>query len=163
MLSPTETMQMVSQGYSRSAEGFTYRSQAALSFWRVYSTGLRRRRWAFLTHRQTHLKNLQDVLKNGRLVASHDLGVISVPLDLIRGTESRSCDFDNQFNPLRPSVQERWINIASAIHQGESMPAVELIQAGDTYYVRDGHHRISVARAHSQAAIDAHVIRWQLD
>lgn len=155
-------MQMISQGYSRSAEGFAYRSQAALSFWRVYSTGLRRRRWAFLTRRQTRLKNLQDVLKNGRLVASRDLGVISVPIDLIRGTEGRCCDFDNQFNPLRPSVQERWINIASAIHQGESMPAVELIKAGDTYYVRDGHHRISVARAFDQAVIDARVVEWRI-
>jgi hypothetical protein len=36
--------------------------------------------------------------------------------------------------------------------------AVALIQVGDVYFVRDGHHRISVARALGQAYIDAKVI-----
>jgi hypothetical protein len=37
-----------------------------------------------------------------------------------------------------------------------------LIQVGDDYFVRDGHHRISVARAFGREQIDAEVIVWDL-
>ena len=42
------------------------------------------------------------------------------------------------------------------------MPPVALIQVGDCYFVRDGHHRISVAKALGQKAIDATVEIWQV-
>jgi hypothetical protein len=41
---------------------------------------------------------------------------------------------------------------------GEDLPAVELVHTGGIYFVRDGHHRISVAKALSEAYIDAEVI-----
>ena len=47
--------------------------------------------------------------------------------------------------------------IAAAMRRGASMPPVELIQAADGYYVRDGHHRISVARAAGQASIEGRI------
>ena len=37
------------------------------------------------------------------------------------------------------------------------MPPVELLKVGDIYFVRDGHHRVSVARALGRADIDAYV------
>jgi len=42
------------------------------------------------------------------------------------------------------------------------MPAVELIKVGEVYAVRDGHHRISVARALGEDFIDARVTAWEL-
>jgi len=39
---------------------------------------------------------------------------------------------------------------------------VELIQVGDVYFVRDGHHRISVARALGQRDVEAEVTLWQV-
>jgi hypothetical protein len=33
---------------------------------------------------------------------------------------------------------------------------------GDDYFVRDGHHRISVARAFGREQIDAEVIVWDM-
>jgi hypothetical protein len=42
------------------------------------------------------------------------------------------------------------------------MPPVELIRVGDVYFVRDGHHRVSVARALGQAYIDAEVTVWEV-
>ena len=45
---------------------------------------------------------------------------------------------------------------------GDIAPPVELIQVGDLYFVRDGHHRISVARAMGQEAIEAKVTAWHV-
>ncbi len=38
------------------------------------------------------------------------------------------------------------------------LPPVELIQIGHEHFVRDGHHRISVARALGEYDIEAEVI-----
>jgi hypothetical protein len=43
-----------------------------------------------------------------------------------------------------------------------TLPAVDLIQIGDVYFVRDGHHRISVGRAMGQEIIDAEVTVWEV-
>jgi hypothetical protein len=39
---------------------------------------------------------------------------------------------------------------------------VELVQVGDVYFVLDGHHRISVARALGQQDIEAKVMVWRV-
>jgi uncharacterized ParB-like nuclease family protein len=46
---------------------------------------------------------------------------------------------------------------------GRELPPVELVQLGDLYFVRDGHHRISVAQAMGQESIEAEVIVWQAE
>jgi hypothetical protein len=89
---------------------------------------------------------------------AHERGVVSIPLSQIVGSEGRAGDFDSAFNPLNDNTRDRWINIAAAIGNGLAMPPVELIQAADGYYVRDGHHRISVARATGQASIEGRVV-----
>jgi hypothetical protein len=74
------------------------------------------------------------------------------------GSEGRVDDFDSAFNPLTAHTRDRWIGIAVARRQGTVLPPVELIQVGDVYYVRDGHHRISVAKAEGQAEIEARIL-----
>jgi hypothetical protein len=59
--------------------------------------------------------------------------------------------------------EARWVNIATAILQGEFLPPVDLIRVGETYFVRDGHHRISAARALGQKEIDAVVTTWNVN
>jgi hypothetical protein len=39
-----------------------------------------------------------------------------------------------------------------------NLPAVDLIKVNGTYFVRDGHHRVSVARFFGQRHIDANVL-----
>jgi hypothetical protein len=84
-----------------------------------------------------------------------------VPIRQICGSENRCGDFDRNFHPLHDHNKGRWLRIAQARQQGKSLPPVELVQVGDGYYVRDGHHRISVARALGQKSIEARVIVWQ--
>jgi hypothetical protein len=55
-----------------------------------------------------------------------------------------------------------WLSVAVARQRGKSLPPVKLIQVGDVYYVQDGHHRISVARALGQRDIEAEVTVWQV-
>jgi hypothetical protein len=42
------------------------------------------------------------------------------------------------------------------------LPPVELYKLGDAYFVKDGNHRVSVARAHGQAFIEAYVTEMDM-
>jgi hypothetical protein len=90
----------------------------------------------------------------------HSAGQREVNLDSIRGTEGRLNDFDERFHPLTERTRQRWQSIARAHEQGLDLPPVELIQVGEVYFVRDGHHRISVARAFGRTTITANVTVW---
>ncbi len=106
-----------------------------------------------------HLGSLEaDAFLGGRRYA----GLRSVPTSHIRGSEGRSDDFDADFFPLKEHNRWRWVSMAAAKMRGVVLPPVELIQIGDVYFVRDGHHRISVARAFGQEHIDAEVTIWDL-
>ena len=89
-------------------------------------------------------------------------GVRTVPISQIRGSEGRSGYFDRDFNPLYDRARGRWLGIARARQQGKDLPPVVLVQVGDIYFVRDGHHRISVARAMGQMDVEARVTIWQM-
>ena len=80
-----------------------------------------------------------------------------MPLDAIVGTVDRERDFDRSFRPTSGRVRSRWENIAAAMRRGESLPPVDLVRIGEIYFVRDGHNRVSVARALGRHDIDAHV------
>jgi hypothetical protein len=85
------------------------------------------------------------------------LGLQSISLDSIVGTVDRSRDFDRRFRPTSRRVRRRWQGIAEAIRRGESMPPIDVYRIGDLHFVRDGHHRVSVARALGLDSIDAYV------
>ena len=55
-------------------------------------------------------------------------------------------------------MRARWERIANAVRRGEPMPPISLFQIGEVYFVRDGHHRVSVARALGRTDIDAYVV-----
>lgn len=88
-------------------------------------------------------------------------GTMTVALDDIRGTLDKADAFDSEFYPLREDMLTRWAGVAGAALRGEPLPPVELVEVTGTYYVVDGHHRISVARLMGQYAIEAVVTRWQ--
>jgi len=88
----------------------------------------------------------------------HDLGLQVVPLDAIVGTVDRAVDFDRGFRPTSARLRSRWERIASAQRRGEALPPVSLYKIGDLYFVRDGHHRVSVAKSLGRDDIDAYVV-----
>jgi hypothetical protein len=86
-----------------------------------------------------------------------DHGLQVVPLDAVVGTVDRDVDFDRGFRPTSPRLRSRWERINAAQRRGETMPPVSLYKVGDLYFVRDGHHRVSVAKAFGRKDIDAYV------
>lgn len=118
--------------------------------------------WGRLARRPHRLLDLEAVRQTKTIEAIHEAGCVTVEVKRIRGSECRVSDFDGEFLPLRESTRQRWAGIYAARLCGQAMPAVSLVQVGDTYYVRDGHHRISVARVMGEEYMDAHVQVWQI-
>jgi hypothetical protein len=119
--------------------------------------------WSILTKQTRCLFALKSVKASCVIRSCSDGGRRPVPIAQIQGSEGRASDFDRSFNPLQDHTHERWLGIAAARQQGKVLPAVTLIQVRDVYFVQDGHHRISVARAFGQLEVDAEVTVWQVD
>ena len=85
------------------------------------------------------------------------LGLQTIRLDSIVGTVDRTRDFDRAFRPTTGRVRPRWERIATAQRRGDAMPPIQVFRIGELHFVRDGHHRVSVARALGQDTIDAYV------
>jgi hypothetical protein len=86
-----------------------------------------------------------------------DRGLQVVMLDSIVGTTDRVTGFDRRFRPTSSRVRTRWERVAAAMRRGEALPPVSLYRVGDVHFVRDGHHRVSAARALGWKDIDAYV------
>jgi hypothetical protein len=128
---------------------------SARLFAAAHATAQRRGLWANLTRRSTALLTLPSVR------GGHSAGRQLVQLNAIRGSEGRPGDFDDQFYPLSDTLRRRWQSVAAALDEGLVLPPVQLIQVGPDYYVRDGHHRVSVTRALGGDVIEAEVTVWQ--
>ena len=85
------------------------------------------------------------------------LGLQTIPLDSIVGTVDSPRDFDRRFRPTSSRVRERWERLALAQRRGESIPPIDVYRVGDLHFVKDGHHRVSIAFATGQTTIDAYV------
>jgi len=84
-------------------------------------------------------------------------GLQTIPLDTIVGTVDSRRDFDRRFRPTSSRVRYRWEQLALAQRRGQPMPPIEVYRVGGLHFVSDGHHRVSVAAATGQQAIDAYV------
>jgi hypothetical protein len=91
-------------------------------------------------------------------VGERDLGITSVRIDTIVGTVDRRKEFDREFRPTSSRARARFERIAEASRRGVSMPPIDLYRVGGLHFVRDGHHRVAVARAQGRDTIDAHVV-----
>ena len=59
--------------------------------------------------------------------------------------------------PRPAPVKRRWQRIAEAMRRGEAMPPIDVYRIGGMHFVRDGHHRVSVARQLGLEVIEADV------
>jgi hypothetical protein len=89
--------------------------------------------------------------------SQRDLGIRTIPLDSIVGTVDRKSGFDREFRPTTSRVRTRWERIAAAMRRGDPLPPISVYRIGEVHFVRDGHHRVSVARALGLREIDAFV------
>ena len=137
-----------------------HRTRSAQDFDDAYMRGFFKRILATLTGRtkETHLLSYEEVRSKIRCHDESYTGMKTVPVDAIIGSVGRYKDFDREFLPLRRQSKERWRRISEAYYQDIVLPPVQLYKVGDAYFVKDGNHRVSVAKEHGITYIDAEVI-----
>jgi len=114
---------------------------------------------AFLARRPNELLSFEAVRRALPIYGQSYSGVQEVPVDKIVGTTTnRYTDFDRAFLPSQLRTKTRWKKIDELRLRDVSLPPIQLYKVGDVYFVRDGHHRVSVARQMGQTEIDAEVI-----
>src|SRR5579864_107876 len=85
------------------------------------------------------------------------LGLRTIRLHSIVGTVDSRRDFDRHFRPTSSRVRERWERLALAQRRGEPIPPIDVYRIGELHFVKDGHHRVSIAIATGATTIDAYV------
>ena len=141
---------------SHSQDHLQNHGAAIVAFKRAKKRGMWRRFRAWLTRRSVQLQHYPTTDFESTKNAS--LGVRYINLDQIIGSEGRSLDFDNQFWPISEHSRDRWVSIAVAMGTGKPLPPVQLVKVPNGYVVRDGNHRVSVARAFDQSVIEAEIV-----
>jgi hypothetical protein len=127
---------------------------------RAFGQAIRARRRASLARRA--LRRCADcarlIVHDERTLPRRNGGFVrEIPLDAITGTfeAGRALDFDNEFRPSK-RARKRWLRVWVGEHTGAGLPPIDVVQVGDGgYAIRDGHHRVSVARARGAVTIDA--------
>ena len=127
----------------------------------------RARRRAFLRRIGAYLRNdpgsnqllsFDEVKRALGAVEQVYLGMRTVEVAKIVGSVGRHRDFDRAFLPSKEDLSVRWKKIDQMMHRAEELPPISLYKIGDAYFVRDGNHRVSVARQRGVEMIDAEVI-----
>lgn len=88
------------------------------------------------------------------------LGRKVVEMSKIAGSVGRWREFDRRFMPAGASA-ERWKRVDRAFWRGEELPPVSLYKVGDSYFVEDGNHRVSVARYHGVEMIAVDITEFR--
>jgi len=96
--------------------------------------------------------DVKDILKPKNEVYR---GSQTVPINMIVGSEGRYHDFNKFFLPKKEHLRYRWQRVDEAHIKDIILPAIQLYEIGGVYFVRDGNHRVSVAKAQGVEFIDA--------
>jgi hypothetical protein len=134
-----------------------FENKANEDFERAVFKGFLRKINSLIKKEKNELLPFDAVRQTIPIKGQHYRGLEEVPIDKIVGSFGRYRDFDRAFLPTQRRTRQRWINIDKAHIRQEHLPAVELYKMGDAYFVKDGNHRVSVARERGQEFIDAYV------
>ena len=131
----------------------------------AFSRELRRRRrdrvagWLKRRPRECgRLTSLEQALQDAPPANRRPAGLNAIPLASIVGTaeNAKTRGFDHRFRPSSSS-RRRWEGLWMAGRRGAALPPISVYRLGGEHFVRDGHHRVSVARSLGMTAIDAEV------
>lgn len=133
-------------------------TQSQEDFYRARNKALFNELQHFLNPEETQLLSLSDAKRMLKPTGEVYQGMRTVPVELIVGSEGRYRDFDNHFFPKNLHLKHRWENIDRAHLEDIILPPITLYELGGLYFVRDGNHRVSVAKAQGIAELDAEVV-----
>jgi hypothetical protein len=131
-------------------------------FEKAHSKGVWRRMINRLIGKTDELLPFDEVKSRLPIKGQHYIGLKEVPMENIVGSFGRYQDFDRAFLPLQKRTKDRWISIDKAHHFQTPLPPIELYKLGDIYFVKDGNHRVSVAREQGQLEVDAYVTEIEI-
>lgn len=114
-----------------------------------------------LSPEEASLISLNDVKQLIRPINETYLGMKVIPIDKIIGSEGRYKDFDNNFFPKSSHLRHRWEHVDEAAIKSITLPPIKVYEINGLYFVRDGNHRVSVAKARGTEFIDAEVVTLQ--
>lgn len=115
----------------------------------------------FLSPEEASLISLNDVKQLLRPTNETYVGMKVVPIDKIVGSEGRYNDFDNHFFPKSSHLRNRWQHVDEAAIKDIILPPIKVYEISGLYFVRDGNHRVSVAKSRGTEFIDAEVVSLQ--
>ena len=138
------------------------RRAALVEFEKARRKAVRSQLSARLAGRDETLLPFEVIRQEIRQRNPRNLGVQQVPIDQIVGSVGRYHEFNREFLPLESSLQERWVGVDSLAAK-KGWPPVNLYKIGETYYVDDGNHRVSVARQMGIQTVEASVMEFQTD
>ncbi|MFW6063688.1 MAG: universal stress protein [Chloroflexota bacterium] len=134
------------------------RFEAAIrDFRRARQRGALERVVAQLRGRSSELLHYGEVSEQLRAGEAVDRGLQMIPLDAIVGSVGRYTDFTRSFLPRRKNAQERWARVRATFERLEDIPPIQVYRLGESYFVLDGNHRVSVARVLGASEIPAYV------
>jgi nucleotide-binding universal stress UspA family protein len=135
-----------------------YHHFAKEDFRRALRKGFWRKINAWLTGKNNELLPYDEVRQIFPFKGQRYLGLQTIPVENIVGSVGRYRDFDRAFTPLHRHTAGRWMSVDMAQYQDVPLPPIEVYKIGEVYFVKDGNHRVSVARERGQAYIDAYLI-----
>jgi hypothetical protein len=133
------------------------RLQAAEDFNRARSKALLYQIQHFMDTDKNKLMSFNDVKEILKPKSETYRGMQAVPINLIVGSEGRYRDFNKYFFPNADHLRIRWERVDEARLREITLPAIQLYEIGGVYFVRDGNHRVSVAKTQGIEVIDAEV------
>jgi len=113
--------------------------------------------FSLLRGQSAELLSFDDIKARLRLREESYRGLQDVPVAKIVGSVGRYRDFTNTFLPRGSTSRDRWSRVYAQVNSMEGVPPIELYKVGDVFFVRDGNHRVSVARQLGSETIQAHV------
>ena len=122
--------------------------------WRAFYQRIR----AWITgHKVSPLLSLDEVRDKLHIRGQHYAGLQEIPIARIVGSVGRYHDFNRAFLPEQEYLRRRWRLVYEAAHSMQGFPPIEVYQVGEAYFVRDGHHRVSVLKEMGAPAVEAYV------
>ncbi len=135
-----------------------YRSAVENDFHRARHKQIFSRMLALLRNEKDDLLSFHDIKSILKPQSETYRGMKTVKIETIVGSEGRYADFNRGFLPRRTHLKSRWTNVGMAHRKDIILPPIKLYEIGGIYFVRDGNHRVSVARTYGGEFIDAEVV-----
>ena len=127
-------------------------------FARARSKGRMQQLLSTLQWKNNELLSFYEVTKLIKPKLETYRGLMAIPLEKVIGSEGRYHDFTLAFFPRKEMLRSRWQSIDEAHLHQVILPPISVYKLGDSYFVRDGNHRVSVAKAQGVEFIDAEVV-----